>query len=562
MARKIIDIPPLDATREWRDWQAEGEQIEKLEEEEMRLGLRAKVMQAMVKARLYGGAALFIGTSDRDTMAELKPEAIKKGGLQYLAVLPMRVLRPGELETDVLLPGYGMPRDYALTTTNGELRIHPSRLVLFHGNPLPDEEDGTVAERGWGDSVLLPIIEALKQADSAAGNISSLLFEAKIDVIRIPGFMEGLADSEYEARVLNRLRLAVTAKGINGTLILDKEEEYEQKQANFTGLTDVLMSFVQLVSGAADIPVTRLLGQSPAGMNATGESDLRNYYDRIAAMQELSLGPALKVLDECMIRSALGSRPPEVHYNWATLWQTTASERADVGSKTATTLKTLVDTGLFPDAALSRAGVTMLVETGVVPGLEGAMQEFENELPEEGDPDEGAAALGTAPKPEEDPDKKPVADAAPRTLYVYRPVVNMEELRAWAKEQGFDTVLEDLHVTIAYSKEPLDWMKVGEAMSDKDGTITIGEGGPRLVEQLGGATVLLFSSWQLGYRHGDIRRAGASWDYEEYQPHISITYEPGSVDLRTVEPYRGKIVLGPEVFEELSADWRLGIKEV
>jgi phage-related protein (TIGR01555 family) len=569
MARKIIDIPPLDATREWRNWQADAKQIELIEEEEKRLGVRRKVMAAMVRARLYGGGALFIGTGERDTSQPLRPEAIKKGGIQFLVPLSKRVLTAGEIESDPLVEGFGLPRDYTINSgQRTALTVHPSRLVVFTGNPHPDADEVGGLERGWGDSVLQSILETLKQADSASANISSLLFEAKVDVIRIPGFMDGLADPEYENRVLNRLRLAMMAKGINGTLILDKEEEYDQKESSFAGLTDVMMSFVQLVAGASDIPVTRLLGQAPAGLNATGESDMRNYYDRIAAMQELSLGPSMHILDECLLHSAIGSRPDDIHYNWASLWQTSETERADVGNKTANTLKTLKDTGLFPDGALSQAGVAMLVETGTVPGLEAAMKDFEGELPleAEDDPEQVAAAMGragaaTEEDPEAAPPKKPVADAAPRTLYVHRPVVNAEELREWAREQGFTSVLGDLHVTIAYSKERVDWMKVGEGMSDKDGTITIQPGGPRIVEQLGGATVLMFNSWMLGYRHGEIRNAGASWDYEDYQPHVSITYEPGDVDLRNVQPYRGKIVLGPEVFEELDDNWRMDIEE-
>ncbi|TGU12158.1 phage portal protein, partial [Mesorhizobium sp. M2D.F.Ca.ET.153.01.1.1] len=87
-------------------------------------------------------------------------------------------------------------------------------------------------------------------------------FEAKVDVIKIPNFMSNLADQEYEQKVLQRLTLAAMAKGVNGALLLDAEEEYEQKQAQFGGLVDLPMGIMQLVSGASDIPMTRLLGQS------------------------------------------------------------------------------------------------------------------------------------------------------------------------------------------------------------------------------------------------------------------------------------------------------------
>ena len=113
--------------------------------------------------------------------------------------------------------------------------------------------------------------------------------------------------------------LAATAKGVKGDLFLDKEEEFEQKTAIFGTFPEVLMAFLQIVSGAADIPAARLLGQSPAGMNATGESDLRNYYDRLQAMQEVEMTPAMMRLDECIIRSGTGLRDDDIYYEWAPL---------------------------------------------------------------------------------------------------------------------------------------------------------------------------------------------------------------------------------------------------
>ena len=157
--------------------------------------------------------------------------------------------------------------------------------------------------------------------------------------------------------------------------------------------------------------------------------------------------------------------------------------------------------------------------------------------------------------------------AEPRTLYVHRNVANAKDIIAWAKDQGFKTTLpaDELHVTIAFSKTPVDWMKVGDASfySGKDGKIEVGPGGARHVEPLGdaGAVVLLFTSSELSWRHRAIIEEGASWDHDDYQPHITISYEAGDLDLSTVEPYRGKIVFGPEIFEELNEDWADGIIE-
>jgi len=548
LARKVIDIPALDSCRKWRGWSADQAQITALEAEEKRLGLQQKLLLAMIRARLTGGAALYIGTGHSDPMQPLKPEALGKAGIRHINVLSKRVLQAGELDRDPESPGYGQPAFYTLSSgTAGQVQIHPSRLVILHGAVRPDPELN--GGDGWGDSVLLAISKAIKDADATAGNIASLVFEAKVDVIKIPNFMAQLADAGYEEKVLNRLQLAAIGKGINGTLVMDAEEEYEQKQLQFGGLTDVLMAFLQLSSGASDIPMTRLLGQSPAGLNSTGEGDLRNYYDRISSGQELVLTPALEVLDECLIRSALGSRPHEVFYNWRSLWQTTDTERATIGKTTADTIKTIADTRLVPDAVMSTVAVNMLTEAGVVPGLEAEMLEWAQANPDGIDQEEDDLEEGGAPV-------TPVVDAAPRSLYVNRKVVNTGDVAAWAKEQGITDLRDDLHVTVAYSRQAFDWMKAGNANdwgTDGSDQLVIPEGGPRAVEPLGGmSAVLLFASSQLCWRHESIIRAGGSHDYPDYTPHISLTKAP--VDLLKVEPYRGRIVLGPEIFEEIRED--------
>ncbi|WP_313740477.1 anti-CBASS protein Acb1 family protein [Pseudomonas sp.] len=552
LPRKIIDIPPLDATRRWRGWQASKAQIERIESEEKRLDVRRKVKQAMTRARLFGGAAIYIGTGDRDTLLPLDPENLQQGGIKYLTVLSKRKLAPGDIEQDPQSDLFDRPKWYTLT--GSQIQVHPSRLIIFIGAELPDPELDVSVEYGWGDSVLQSILDTIKQSDSTMGNVASLVFEAKVDVIKIPDFMNQLQDKEFEKRVLERLRLAAMAKGINGQILLDAEEDYDSKSASFSSLPDVMDRFLQAVAGAADIPLTRLAGQSPAGMSSTGESDLRNYYDRIQAMQELDMRPALSVFDECLIRSALGKRDPKVHYTWLPLWQPTAAEKSENGKRLADTIKTLGDSKLFPPDALSAAATTVLVEESVLPGLEAAIAKFGAELPdEELDEEEDDDIEPTKPSTRQ----AAIGDASPRPLYVQRKVTNTAEILAWAKRQGFESTVsaDDLHVTIAYSKQALDWMKVNEAWSgDSNGNLIVAPGGARLVEPLGGegAVVLLFNSSELAWRHMQIREAGASWDYEEYQPHVTITYAAGDLDLSQVEPYRGKIEFGPEIFEDLN----------
>jgi hypothetical protein len=145
----------------------------------------------------------------------------------------------------------------------------------------------------------------------------------------------------------------------------------------------------------------------------------------------------------------------------------------------------------------------------------------------------------------------------PRPLYVQRRLQNAAEFKRWASAQGFKDVVPDLHVTVLYSKRPVDWFGMGENWTGQsDGKLTIAPGGPRTVEALGdkGAVVLRFASSDLSWRHSSMVERGASHDYDEFVPHITITYDGSDVDLDKVEPYQGELVFGPELFEEIETE--------
>ena len=114
-----------------------------------------------------------------------------------------------------------------------------------------------------------------------------------------------------------------------------------------------------------------------------------------------------------------------------------------------------------------------------------------------------------------------------------------------------------------YSKRPVNWFRMGE-WGPRDSELVVPAGGPRMVDRLGtdGAVALIFQSGELQFRHREMREAGASWDYPSYLPHVTLTYDPGDIDVASIEPYQGRLIFGPERFEPIKADWHNGVPEV
>lgn len=409
LAKKIVNIPADDAFREWRDWQAEQEQITEIENLENGLRLQPKLIESLRNARLFGGSAIYIGLKDKRPQAELIPEKVKQGDLLYLTVLPRREINPGPLIEDPTALDYGKPEWYEVTNGRSFMRIHPSRLVRFVGNPHPDPWLCGGANYGWGDSILQAVYTDLQNMDGTAANIASLVFEANVDVFAIPRLMENFSNKVYRDKLMNRLAEANAGKSITRSLIRDSEEEFERNTISFAGLPEVLQQFMTLVSAAADIPMTRLFGTSPGGLNSTGEGDMDNYYNHVKSVQENILTPEIHILDEVIKRSALGDGvSDEIFYEWSPLEQTSEKERAEIGKMNAETAQILTSTGLFMPEELRGVVGNQLVESGFYPGLAEKLLENGDELDEfDLERRTAEAATQTAEKVAKEPIQKP-----------------------------------------------------------------------------------------------------------------------------------------------------------
>jgi len=554
---KIVDIPADDATREWRTWKAEKADIELIEAEEKRLQVRQKVRQALIWARLYGGAVIVpIGLPGVNNQP-LNADRIAKGSIKALTVLSRHEITAQDMIRDPMDPLYGHPRSYTINSGSGQqVSLHPSRVIRFNGRTVNNRRVGT---DGWGDSIWMHLSDAVAAADSAASVIDALLQEAKIDVVRIKNMVSQMANGDAEASYIRRWQMVAVLKGISNVLMLDGDDEWDQKQITWAGLPDVTNTLLNILAGASDIPLTRLTGKQESGLSGKDEGSLRNYYDSVKANQELKIAPSLAPLDDMLVRSALGRTDAGIWSQWVPLFQLSESEKAEIDKKEAETVDIYARTGLIPSDALAKTAQNRMIESGRWPGMDEALEESKVDPDLTlGDPDE------TETGEEAETTRQIAADAAPRTLYVRRDVLNADEIEKWAKAQGFATVQSGLHVTIIHTRTPLDWIKVGQAgewSSEGDGKMTIAPGGPRLMERFGDAIVLQFASSRLTWRHEDIKRLGAETDYPDYQPHVTITWSAPDIDLEAIEPYTGKIELGPEIFGVVKDNWKEGITE-
>lgn len=331
LPRKVVDVPAEDATREWRVW--DDKKVAALEEN---LRLKEVIRSAFKSARLWGWAGVYMGTGSRSVQRPMQPDEV----IQSLTVVSKNYLSVTEWDNDPLSPRFGKPKYFQI----GDTRVDPSRIVLLIGNETPDPTECL------GDSVLESSYNALKNADSVAANVAELVFEAKIDVVKVPDLMASVGDTAYTDALNKRIALMMQFKSVNNALLMDKEEDWSQKQIVFGSLNELLMTTYQITAGAASIPMTRLLGRSASGLNASGNNEIRDYYDTVRSIQTMHLEPALLSLDEQLCRMAGNEK---ADYEWAPLWQADANEHAMANQYNALSAQYLAKSGLFTRESLA-----------------------------------------------------------------------------------------------------------------------------------------------------------------------------------------------------------------
>lgn len=338
IVRRIIDVIPADMLKNWITITSglDPDVEKRLSLTLRRTQLIDKLKRGMQWGRLYGGAlgVLLVKHQGYDLSQPLQLDWIMPGDFAGLLIFDRwnGVNPSSELIEDISDPDYGFPKYYTVTDPagGGSVKIHHSRVVRFTGNTLPFWEE--IAEMQWGASVVESVFDELRKRDNVSWNIAQLTFMANIRVLKMQDLGQLLAatDNESQAELLRTLEAQNMLLNNMGMQVMDAADGLETHQYTFGGLADCYQQFIMDISGAAEIPVTRLFGRSPSGLNATGESDLQNYYDMIAEKQESYLRPILNKVLPPFIISTLGSLPDDFDFEFDPVAEPTDKERADL----------------------------------------------------------------------------------------------------------------------------------------------------------------------------------------------------------------------------------------
>ncbi len=372
--RRIVDVVPGDMLRNWIKItsQMPPDAIKRFDRLVRTTQIKKRLLEGLRWGRLYGGAAgIMLIEGHGDILHEpLALDAVMPGTFKGMLILDRwSGIQPlsTELVTDLNDPDFGLPARYMISTDtiSRGVEVHHSRLVRFPGRDLPYWEKQQ--EMYWGASEVEHVFDELRKRDNTSWNIASLVFNANLRVLKMKDLEQVFTTLDEQAvkDMYNVLQAQNWLMSNTGTQLLGTTDEFQTFQYAFSGLDKVYENFMMDLAGAAEMPVTKLFGRSPAGMNATGESDTQNYDDSIEEKQESYLRSPLDRLLPIMFMSEFGAIPDDLDYIFNNVRKPQAKERTDLASTRTAAVKDVFLAGGISQKTLLKELRQMSEDTGM-----------------------------------------------------------------------------------------------------------------------------------------------------------------------------------------------------
>jgi len=433
IAARVIELIPKEMFRQGfsvavKDEGAGREVSEAIDEYLKRLDALRVFRLAKSMERAYGGAAILPATNDLQSSlaSPLRPD-------QSVSVKALQVFEPRELQaeryyTDPRNPKFRKPELYRLNPINpgglataSNVLIHESRLIIFPGIRVSAEQP-TGTFQGWGDSILTRVATTLRDFGSSMDSVAHLVQDASQAVYKIQGLAAAMAGDDEDIIKTRMEQLELCRSVLRGFMLDAEHEDFERKGTTFTDIPAVIDRLANFLAAATDIPVTILMGQAPAGLNATGDADTRFFYDRVSAAQD-DLTPLIEQLVRLIFLSAdgptRGKEPKKWSVEWTPLWQPSEKEVVETRA-----MQSEIDERYFNMGALSATeirqsrfgGDAYSLETTIDPELdEMVKEEAETDLttPVPGTPPAGGTGETATPSPGSPVPSKPAGGPSP-----------------------------------------------------------------------------------------------------------------------------------------------------
>lgn len=377
-ARKLIDIPVDDALRVPVEITGlkEDDRLHLTETYYEKLELEKQLRRALIQERLLGGSillGLFMRPKDEHLNSELDCATLEVGDFKGVNVIDVSRITKPEHNYDPFSVDFDRVTSYCVSG----VEVHKSRMCVLDGNALfgPNGQHMLQGFRanptGFAESKLATLYDSLVRAIGTQQGAYHLVNMASVLMIGVDK-LRGL--KAVGSKEIDKLQEIVEMISIYRGALIEGNTELKQHSASFGSVPELVWTYANLLAAGADVPATRFLGQSPGGLNATGESDLENYYNMIGTYQTNTVQPIQLKLFDWAGSSLWGwsewkNKSQDMKLVYAPLWNQSALEESQTLTNWGNFIKSLYAEGVISqDSALKEMVERKIFKTEVEAG--------------------------------------------------------------------------------------------------------------------------------------------------------------------------------------------------
>jgi phage-related protein (TIGR01555 family) len=348
--RKPSEILANEMTRKWVKLISTGkedktEKLKMLEDELKRLGVQEAFRKAFEGDNFFGRMQIAIklkGDTDESLKLPLVVDAnIERDSLETIRVIEPIWTYPNDYNSvDPLADNFYRPQSWFVLSK----QIHTTRLLTFISRPVPDILKPAYLFGGVSLTQLLqPYVENWLRTRQSVSNIthnfSTPVFKTDLGKLTEPGGAQLL---------YNRIAVFNTARDNQGAMVVDfKAEDFVNVSAPLSGLDKLQAQAQEQMASIPGIPLVKLFGITPSGLNASSDGEVRCFYDNCESAQERTGTPNLRRLLDIIQMSKFGAVDPDIGFVWQPLWSLDEKGLAEVRKINAETDCAYVDHGIL-----------------------------------------------------------------------------------------------------------------------------------------------------------------------------------------------------------------------
>jgi phage-related protein (TIGR01555 family) len=252
-----------------------------------------KELKRLLKwARAFGGAVLYLAINDNQK--DLKQPVNETNIREILFIKAFDRFRVSQIEYNNNLNSkdYGKPLYLTITPIAGTpFTIHSSRCIIVDGEDTCEMTRQN--NNGWGLSIYQDNYEALSEIGTMYNALSHIVQGFISDTFKMDNLFQLMMAGKSDL-VKERMNLFDLTRHIMNTNVLDKNEEFTRNVSNVSGLSEIVNVYMGYCAAVSGIPIAVLFGRSAAGLNATGENDIKEWYDEVGSQRNNLFSPVLE----------------------------------------------------------------------------------------------------------------------------------------------------------------------------------------------------------------------------------------------------------------------------